>query len=81
MMIDLRKVEQRETYLRFDVVFPREVPAACCTVLPSPPPHMSYQCNDAGRCGIVSERQSGLNPKLGAFGSEGAIEMLAAMVL
>ena len=80
-MIDLGKVEPRETYSCFDVVFLRKVPAACCTVFPSPPTHMSYRCNDAGRCGTVSEYQSGLKQKRGAVGSEGTIEMLAAMVL
>lgn len=42
---------------------------------------MSYQCSDAGMCGMVSERQSVFESRTDAVGSEGAVELLAVMVL
>lgn len=58
------------------------MPAACCTVLPIfSPSRISYQCSDAGICGMVSERQSGFESRTDNAGSEGAVEMLAVTVL
>lgn len=42
---------------------------------------MSYRCSDADVYGMVSERQSVLEPRTDAVGSEGAGERLTVMVL
>ena len=74
-----REEEQRDTHLRFDVVFPRgKYPwrtVSSCQVLCLPYVLSMQWCWYSGR---VSERQSGFKLRTHTVGSEGAVEVLGA---